>query len=203
MKLLHGKGSCSIGILVLIEELGVACEVQAVNLAAGEQRSPEYLALNPKGKVPALVLDDGAVLTEWPAIAVYLASLKPDVNLLPSEPLALGRTLEAVDYVVATVHMQGFTRIARPGNFAPSEADHDQVKARGREIFDAGLAVMDKELDGRDYVTGSFSIADAALFYTESWMVNRLAGPLPANCQGHFDLMMSRPAVQRALARAG
>jgi len=201
MKLLHGKGSCSLGILVLIEELGIECDVQVVDLASGEQRSPEFLAMNPKGKVPALVLDDGAVVTEWPAIATYLAALKPEAGLIPGDPLAQARVYEATDYIVATVHMQGFTRIARPGNFTPNEADFDALKARGREIFDQGLAAMDAQLAGKDYLIGDISIADAALFYCEAWMVNRLGGTLPANCQAHFERMSARPGIARAVQR--
>ena len=201
MKLLHAPGSCSLGILVLIEESGVACDVQKVDLARGEQRSESFRAINPKGKVPALVLDDGAVLTEWPAIATLLASLSPEKALMPDDPLARARVYEATDYVVATVHMQGFTRILRPGNYAPSEGDHDAVKARGCEIFEGGFATMDAQLQGRDYVVGDFSIADAALFYCEHWMVDRLKGSLPTNCRAHYDRMLARPAVSRALQR--
>ena len=201
MKLLHGKGSCSLGILVLIDELGIDCDVQIVDLAGGEQRSSEFLAMNPKGKVPALVLDDGAVVTEWPAIATYLAGLKPEAGLIPADPLARARAYEATDYIVATVHMQGFTRIARPGNFTPNEADFDAVKARGREIFDQGLAAMDAQLVGKEYLIGDISIADAALFYCEAWMVNRLGGTLPANCQAHFERMSARPGIARAVQR--
>lgn len=201
MKLLHGKGSCSLGILVLIEELGIECDVQTIDLASGEQRSPAFLSMNPKGKVPALLLDDGAVVTEWPAIATYLAALKPEAGLLPVDPLARARTYEATDYIVATMHMQGFTRIARPGNFSPNEADFDAVKARGREIFDQGLAAMDAQLADRDYLIGDASIADAALFYCEAWMINRLGGTLPANCQAHFERMSARPGVARAVQR--
>jgi glutathione S-transferase len=199
MKLLHAKGSCSLGILVLIEELGIACDVQSVDLASGEQRSDAFLAINPKGKVPALVLDDGAVLTEWPAIATFLSGLNPEKALLPSDPLAKARVYEATDYIVATVHMQGFTRMVRPGNFAPTEDGHDAVKARGREIFESGLAAMDAQLREQDYIAGDFSFADAALFYCEHWMVDRLGGSLPTNCRAHYDRMLARPGVMRAL----
>ena len=74
-----------------------------------------------------------------------------------------------MDYVVATMHMQGFTRIFRPGNFTPNAADEDAVKARGKEIFEKGFALLDKALEGKDYAVGPFSIADAALFYVEFW----------------------------------
>src|SRR5581483_1219017 len=106
----------------------------------------------------------------------------PQAKLLPDDVDSQARALEAMDYVVATMHMQGFTRIFRPGNFSPNEADADAVKARGREIFEKGLALMDKTLQGKVYLVGQFSIADAALFYVEFWGAARLKLELPANC---------------------
>jgi glutathione S-transferase len=200
MKLHHGAGSCSIGIVVLMEELQLDYELVFVNLAGGQQRSPEYLGLNPKSKVPLLELDDGATLTEWGAIAGYLAALRPGAGLVPRDPLAMARVMEVVDYVVATVHMQGFTRMVRPGNFSPNPADADAVIARGREIFDGGLALLDAQLGEKDFVAPDFSIADAALFYVERWKADRLGEPLPPSLASHYARLTERPSVQRALA---
>jgi glutathione S-transferase len=101
------------------------------------------------------------------------------------------------------MHMQGFTRIFRPGNFAPNAADEEAVKARGKEIFEKGLAVMDKALAGKEYVVGPFSIADAALFYVEFWAAARVKMDLPANSAAHFKRMLARPAVQRMMEQEG
>jgi glutathione S-transferase len=202
MKLYYGAGACSLGIHLLLEEIGKPFELEKVELAKGVQYEPGYTAVNPKSKVPTLVRDDGSVLTEFPAIAVWLALTNPEKKLLPQDPDGIARCLETMDYIVATLHMQGFTRIFRPGNFAPTQADHEAVKARGREIFEKGLAQIEKGLKGRDYVLGDFSIADAALFYVERWATN--AGiALPPNCAAHFERMKARPAVQRALAKEG
>ena len=108
-----------------------------------------------------------------------------------------------MDHVVATVHMQGFARIFRSENFSPNPAEHDQVKARGREIIEKGLALIDKELAGKDYVAGPFSIADAALFYVEFWGAARLKMKLPPNVEAHYERMRARPSVQRALQAEG
>ncbi len=201
MKIYHGKGTCSVGILVIAEELGVAYDLEIVDLARRDQYSPDYIGRNPKAKVPLLQLDDGDYLTEWPAIAAYLALSSPQQGILATDPLGLARALEAVDYIVSTVHMQGFTRIVRPGLFTPDEADFDQVKSRGREIFDQGLRLMDERLTGREFLLGEFSIADAALFYIEHWMVNRLDNALPARCKDHYERMLAREPGQRALSR--
>jgi glutathione S-transferase len=202
-KLYYAPGACSIGIHVLLEEIGKPYEAALLNTREGAQFKPEFLAVNPKSKVPTLVRDDGSVLTEFPAIAFWLARTNPEAKLLPEDVDSQARVLEAMDYVVATMHMQGFGRMFRPSNFAPSEADHEAVKARGREIFEKGLAVMDTALAGRDYVAGSFSVADAALFYVEFWAAARMGMELPANCAAHYARMKARPAVQRTLEQEG
>ena len=201
MKFFHGKGTCSLGILVVLEELGLDYDLAVLDLAGGEQRSPAFRQRSPKGKVPLLQLDDGSYLSEWTAIAVYLAASNPAGGLLPADPVGLARTLEAVDYVVATVHMQGFTRMVLPGLFTPKEADFDQVRARGREIVDAGLDLLSQRLDGQDYLQGGVTIADAALFYVEHWMVKAMGATINGPCLAHYERMLARPAVRRALAR--
>jgi glutathione S-transferase len=203
MKLLYSPGACSLGIHLLLEEIGKPYDTERVNLAEGAQYKPDFTAINPKSKVPTLVRDDGSVLTEFPAIAYWLASTNPQAKLLPSDAEGQARALEAMDYVVATMHMQGFTRIFRPANFSPNAADEEAVKARGKEIFEKGLAVMDKTLAGKEYLVGPFSIADAALFYVEFWGAARLKLDLPANCAAHFKRMLARPAVQRMMQQEG
>ncbi|MDE2200443.1 MAG: glutathione S-transferase N-terminal domain-containing protein [Rhodospirillales bacterium] len=202
-KLFYSPGACSIGIHVLLEEIGKPYEAVVTNTREGAQFKPEFTSLNPKSKVPTLQRDDGTVLTEFPAIAYWLARTNHERHLLPDDVEGQTRALEAMDYAVATMHMQGFSRMFRPANFAPGEADHDAVKARGREIMEKGLAVMDRALAGKDYVTGSFSIADAALFYVEFWWAARLGLPLPANCAAHFARMKARPAVAAVLRKEG
>ncbi|MGH7188291.1 MAG: glutathione S-transferase family protein [Acetobacteraceae bacterium] len=203
MKLYYAPGACSLGIHVLLEEIGKPYEASAVSLKDGAQFKPDFTKVNPKSKVPTLVRDDGSVLTEFPAIAFWLARTNPDANLVPPDVELQARMIEALDYVVATIHMQGFSRLFGPGKFAPSAADEEKVKARGREIVEKGLALMDQALAGKEYVVGPFSIADAALFYVEHWAANVMKIPLPANCAAHFTRMKSRPAVARALKQEG
>jgi glutathione S-transferase len=199
MKLMYSPGACSLGIHILLEEIGKPYEKEVVNLREGAQFKPAFTAVNPKSKVPTLVRDNGSVLTEFPAIAFWLARTNPGSKLLPDDPEAQARVLEAMDYVVATLHMQGFSRIFRPSNYAPNAADEETVKARGKEIFEKGIALIDKALAGKEYVAGAFSIADAALFYVEFWAAGRMKMTLPPNCAAHYQRMLKRPAVQRAL----
>lgn len=203
MKLLYGPGACSVGIHVLLEEIGKPYEAVAVNLREGAQYKPDFTGINPKSKVPTLVRDDGSVLTEYPAIAVWLASTFPEAKLLPQDAEGLAKALEYTDYAVATLHMQGFGRIFRPSNFSPNEADQEAVKARGEEIFAKGLGLFDKALEGKEYLLGDFSFADSALFYVSFWWAGRLKKTLPPNVAAHYARMQARPSVQRVMQAEG
>jgi glutathione S-transferase len=202
MKLYYAPGACSIGIHVLLEEIGKPYEAIPVNLREGEQYKPTFMAVNPKSKVPTLERDDGTVLTEFPAIAYYLARSNPYANLLPDDIDQQAQALEITDHAVATIHMQAFARQFRPGNFSANPAEEDAIKARGRELTEKGFSVLDKTLSGKDYAVGKYSIADAAVFYIEFWG-KRLNLPLPANCAAHLDRMLARPAVQRVMQQEG
>ncbi|MFA6178855.1 MAG: glutathione S-transferase N-terminal domain-containing protein, partial [Candidatus Methylopumilus sp.] len=97
-------GSCSTGIHILLEELELPFEVYLVNLMAGDQHKPEYLAINPKANIPTLVRDDGSAITEFQAIAWWLARSYPKARLLPGDADGDARVIEAMDYVVGTLH---------------------------------------------------------------------------------------------------
>ncbi|MBK7645681.1 MAG: glutathione S-transferase N-terminal domain-containing protein [Betaproteobacteria bacterium] len=202
MKFYMTPGSCSTGIHILLEECGLIFEVTIVNLLAGDQYKAEYAAINPKGSIPALVLDDGTVLTEFSAIAWWLARSYPKRKLLPENLIDEVQTLSVMNHVVHTLHTQGFARIFTTERFAPSSSDHESVKAQGRQIIDKAFTIVDRELVGRQYVVSHFTIADAALFYVEFW-ADRIGIPLPANCQAHYRRMLTRPAVRQVLAEEG
>lgn len=202
MKFYMTPGSCSTGIHILLEECGLIFEVTIVNLLAGDQYKAEYAAINPKGSIPALVLDDGTVLTEFSAIAWWLARSYPKRKLLPENLIDEVQTLSVMNHVVHTLHTQGFARIFTTERFAPSSSEHESVKAQGRQIIDKAFTIVDRELLGRQYVVGHFTIADAALFYVEFW-ADRIGIPLPANCQAHYRRMLTRPAVRQVLAEEG
>ena len=202
MKLYFSPGACSIGIHILLEDIGKPYEVERVNLAEGQQYGPDYKAVSPKSKIPALSRDDGSVLTEYGAIATWLARTNPSAGLIPHDPDAEARALEAMDYAVGTIHMQGFARIARPGNFSPDEAQKEAVQARGREIFSNGLRILAEKLGDKTWVAGDYSIGDSAVFYVCNW-APRAGTELPAPLAGHFARMKERPAVQRVFSAEG
>jgi glutathione S-transferase len=202
MKLIFSPGACSIGIHVLLEEIGKPYETEAASLQVPAPERP-LTKINPKSKVPTLIRDDGSVLTEFPAIAYWLAKTNPEKHLLPDDVEGATRALEMMDYCVSTLHMQGFSRLFRPSNYAPNESDADAVKTRGREMIDKGFAMLDEKVSGHDYAVGKFSVADAALFYVEFWGAGRMKMTLPPHLAAHFERMKARPAVASVLKAEG
>ncbi len=195
-------GSCSTGIHILLEECGLVFEAHLVNLMAGDQNRPEYLALNPKGTIPTLARDEGPPLTDFLSIAWWLARAYPRRKLLPDDLEGELRALELMSHAVNTIHGQGFTRIFTTDKYTSNPAEKEAVKAQGREIVERGFALMNAQLEGQEYLTGRFGIADAALFYVEFW-ADRIAIPLPPNCEAHYRRLLQRPAVRQVMMEEG
>ncbi|TWH76284.1 glutathione S-transferase [Azomonas agilis] len=196
-------GSCSTGIHILLEEVGELFEVHIVNLLAGDQFKPEYLAINPKASIPSLVRKDGIALTDFQSIAWWLARTYPRRALLPDGLDAELQVLERMNYAVNTLHGQGFARIFTTEKFCANPAEHQAIQAQGREIIDQGFALVHQWLEGQEYLVGNrYSIADAALFYVEFW-ANYTQVPLPPNCQEHFKRLLERPPVRQVLTEEG
>jgi glutathione S-transferase len=202
MKLYMTPGSCSTAIHIILEELEGVFEAYIVNLPAGDHFKPDYVAINPKSTVPTLVRRDGTALTEVQAIAYWLARTNARAKLWPDDAEAESRALEAMAYIVGTVHGQGFARIFATNTFSRSPADHESVRELGRDIVRKGFAVMSDALAAKAYVAGSFSVADPILFYVEFW-ADKTGIPLPDNLAAHYRRMLARPAVQRVLREEG
>ncbi len=195
-------GSCSTGIHILLEELEEVFQVTVVNLPAGDQFKPDYVAINPKSTIPTLVRRDGTALTEVMAIAFWLARTHPRAGLWPEEAERQTRLIEAMGYMTGTVHGQGFARLFATSTFTRNPADHPAVRALGQEIVRTGFSVLDRTLGEGPYLGGSFCAADPILFYLEFW-ADKLALPLPERIAAHYRRMLERPAVQRVLREEG
>jgi glutathione S-transferase len=207
MKLYWGPHTCAIGIHILLEEAGARFETEMIDVSGGDAEKPAFLRINPKGKVPVLVRDDGTVMTEFGAIAGWIARAYPKAALRPADPESEARVTEVMEYVEGTVHGQGFSRIFKPARFEPQDVLHTKtalgrsnVESQGRDIVKKAFAILDRQLEGRHYVAGkSFSIADSALFYVERWApMTKIE--LPGNVQDHFDRMLARSSVQKVRA---
>ena len=202
MKFFMTPGSCSTGIHIILEELDEVFEAYIVNLPAGDHFKPDYVAINPKSTVPALMRADGTTLTEVQAIAYWLARTHPRAKLWPEGIENESRALEAMAYVVGTIHGQGFARVFATSSFVRNPTDHQSVRDLGRDIVAKGFSILNESLAGRDFVAGTFSVADPILFYVEFW-ADKTNIPLPENVAAHYRRMLARPAVQRVLREEG
>jgi glutathione S-transferase len=202
MKFYMTPGSCSTGIHIILEELEEVFEAHIVNLPAGDNFKPNYVAINPKSTIPALVCGDGSVLTEVPAIAYWLGRSRPRAKLWPEDIETETRLLEVMTYIAGTLHGHGFARIFATPTFSRNEADQDSVRALGRNIVVKGFAILNTMLGDRPYLAGDFSVADPILFYVTFW-ADKTGIALPANLLAHYRRMLTRPAVQRVLREEG
>jgi glutathione S-transferase len=202
LKFYMTPGSCSTGIHILLEEVGLIFEAHIVNLVKGDHLKSDYLAINPHGTIPTLLLDDGVALTDFVSIARWLAETYPKRRLLPQDDAARDEALKWMNFCVGRIHGDGFRRIFTPERYAEPSLDIEAIKSEGREIVMNALATADRHLTGKDYIAGDFSIADAALFYVEFW-ADKTDMPLPENCRAHYARMKTRPSVRQVLAEEG
>ncbi|OYY91632.1 MAG: glutathione S-transferase [Sphingomonas sp. 28-66-16] len=195
-------GSCSRVPTIALEEIGVPFETRVVRFMAGEHRGAAYRQYNPKGKVPALVID-GEALTENVAIAGYLNERFPDAGLLPAVSGPLDRARQTADlcFCAATLHPI-VTRIRLPAMFATPEATpavYERASLAMRDYFDM---IETRLADGAWWYGDAWSVMDAYLY----WVFWRVEGAdFDVSRYPHFTrharAMESRPAVQRALER--
>ena len=143
-KLYYSPGACSVGIHIVLEEIGKPYELAPVALKDGAQHQPDYVAINPKSKAPALARADGSLLTEFPVIAMWLAKANPGAKLAPTDLEGETRCAEMLDYVCGTIHPQGFTRQFRPANFASTEADQPRVVEQGKALATKYFETLDR-----------------------------------------------------------
>jgi glutathione S-transferase len=179
LTLYFAPGSSSMAVHIALHEIGVAFEGKPMSFKKDDMRSPEYLALNPEGQVPTLVID-GRPLTEVAAILFYLAKRYPDAGLLPRDDIeADARALSWMSFAASTLHP------ARRNGL-----DH------ANEVWE----IADRRL-GSDWALGHYSIADIHLFRLYWRFANSLK-PAPEtfpNLTAHYARMMARSAVQRTI----
>ena len=165
MKLYYKPGACSLASHIALHEIGHALEIEAVDTEAGRTESgADYRAINPKGYVPALQLDDGAVLTEGPAILQYIADSNPEAGLASAVgTFDRARMQEQLNWIGTELH-KAFGPLFREGTSETGREDARTVVARKFDLIEAQLE------DGREWlVSGQFSVADAYLFVVSNW----------------------------------
>jgi glutathione S-transferase len=203
LKLYYWPATCSIAIRILLEEIGAPYEDERIDLGAKQQHSAGFLQINAKAKVPALLRDDGSLLTEVPAISTWLALTYPAARMLASDVETRVRTFEIMEYISGTIHMNGAARAWRPASFSDNEASHDAIRTRGKDIVMRGLGVMSEALGEKHWLLDDYSIADPFLFFIEYWAKEKVGYDMPTRIERHYRRMLTRPAVQRALKCEG
>ena len=170
MKLYYATGTISIAVAIALEEAGLPYEAIAVDFANGAQTKPDYLALNPKGRVPALALEDGTVLTETGALLDYVAALAPDANLTPDTAKDAAHMRSVMYYLASTMHVAHAHKM-RGSRWADQQSSFDDMRAKVPATMSACAAYVQTDCLRGDYVIGeAFSIADAYLFVVCNWL---------------------------------
>ena len=199
MKFFHSPGSCSDGILLLLQELHIEFKTEIINLKKGMQHDPAFLVINPKGKVPSLLLEDGSTLTEFQTIAYWLVATFKKSNLWPDTLEKQAQTLEVLDFIVGSVHMRGFTFVKMPKKFQLDEKGTEDLRSFGRSEAEKGLKHLGSILGTSKYLFGKFGVADAALFYVLQWAEQEKI-PHSNNLKKFLERVRGRPAFQQAFS---
>jgi glutathione S-transferase len=198
MKLYYAPGACSLSPHIVAREAGIALELERVDLRAIPHRTEtgaDFTAINPKGSVPALRLDDGQLLTEGPAIVQYLADLAPASGLAPAAgTLERYRLQEWLSFIGTELH-----KMFSPWLFHPEYGE--QAAQVARAMIAQRFALLDAHLAEQPYLLGpDFSAADAYAFTIVGW-----AGPMRIDLapfphlQRYMDRVAARPKVREAM----
>jgi glutathione S-transferase len=179
LTLYFAPGSSSMAVHIALHEIGVPFEARPMSFRKNDMRSQKFLALNPEGKVPVLLID-GRPLTEVAAILYYLAKRFPDAELLPrDDPEAEAQALAWMSFSASSLH---------------------RARRHGLEYAKEVYGIADRRLGG-GWALGRYSIADIHLFRLY-WRLANSLHPAPEtfpNLTAHYQRMMARPAVQRTI----
>lgn len=216
-RLYYSPGACSLAVHIVLEEIGAPFELELV-VSRGEREgamtaTPEWRSVNPKGRIPALAPVPGSaggaaeLLTEVPAILLYLALEHPEAGLLPGDAASLARAAEWMNWLSGNVHAMAYGQIWRAQRFSDDEAALESIRQRGRTSLADHHGYIERLLaDGREWALPSgYSVVDPYLFVFFQWG-QRIGLPMRRDCPAWAaatDRMLARPAVRRVLEREG
>ena len=195
-----GIGACSLAPHIALEEAGADYKITKLDFKAGEQRGPDYLKINPKGRAPALVTDKGTI-TENPAILFYIGQTHPKANLLPQDLFEIARMQDFNSFLCSTVHPQhahGF----RGYRWSDDPAVIDGMKVKVSQNMHDSFALIEKDYFKGPWLLGEqFTLADIYLYTLATWLegdkVDINAFP---KVKAHREIVGARPAVQKVRA---
>jgi glutathione S-transferase len=182
---------------IVLEESGEKYEGRKIDLGKGEQRSAEYLKINPHGRVPALGLDNGEYISENAAILPFLGKR---FNLWTNDPVKETKMMSFIGWISSTVH-PAQAHIGRPERYATDTSAHPNIKETGKQAFHTYLKEIDGLYAGKEWLFDQYSVADPYAFVMYVWGVRREipVGELK-NFTAFKDRMLKRAAVQRVTA---
>jgi glutathione S-transferase len=200
LKLYYAPGTCALASHITLEEAGAAYTTERLDFKTNQQSSPEYLAINPKGRVPSLVTDRG-VLTETPAMLTYIAQIIPQTKLAPlDDPFAFAQVQAFNSYLCSTVHVAHAHKM-RGYRWATEESSFADMKRMIPKTVGACFALIEQKMLKGPWVMGDgYTICDPYLFTIAQWLegdgVDIASMPKVAD---HFKRMSERPAVRKVL----
>jgi glutathione S-transferase len=200
-KLYYSPGTCALASHIALEEAGAAYTAERIDFKSNQQNSPEYLAVNPKGRVPAMVTDRGN-LTETPAMLAFIAQSFPQAKLAPLEDSFAFAQVQAFNsYLCSTVHV-AHAHKGRGYRWATDETSFADMKRKVPESVGASFALIERGMLKGPWVMGeAYTICDPYLFTLATWLEgdNVDLATLP-KVMDHRKRMSDRPAVQKVLA---
>jgi glutathione S-transferase len=198
-KLYTVPGTCALASHITLEEAGAPYSVELLSFKNNQQSSAEYLRVNPKGRVPALVTDRG-VLTETPAILAFIAQSFPKANLTPQDAFAFAQVQSINSYLCSTVHV-AHAHKGRGSRWATEETSFADFKRKVPETMAACFALIERDILRGPWVMGEqYTICDPYLYTISGWLEGDGVdlGKLP-KVVAHRKRMEQRPAVQKVL----
>ncbi len=204
LTLYYAPNTCALASHIALEEAGAGFDARRIDFASAEQTKPEYLAINPKGRVPALVAERG-VLTETPAILAFIAQCYPEARLAPfDDPFAFAELQAFNNYLCATVHVAHAHRV-RGYRWADEPEALEAMKKKVPRSVGPCYDLIERELFRGPWVMGeTYTIADPYLFTLAGWMEGDGVDPRAfPRVHDHRSRMGERAAVRRALKSEG
>jgi glutathione S-transferase len=200
LKLYYAPGTCALASHIALAEAGAPYTAEKVDFKTNQQNSPEYLGINPKGRVPSLVTDQG-ILTETPAMLAFIAQSFPQAKLAPLDAFAFAQVQAFNSYLCSTVHV-AHAHKGRGYRWAADEASFADMKRMIPKSVGASVALIERNMLKGPWVMGeTYTVCDPYLFTIAQWLegdsVDLAALPKLAD---HRQRMSERPAVRKALA---
>lgn len=199
LTLYYAPMTCALVPYVTLTEAGADFTVQNMNSRSGQLRTPEFLKLNPKHKVPVLVID-GKPLTENVAIQIFIARQFPRAQLLPAEPQSEIEAISLMSWCSSGIHPH-LTPNARPENYCDLPGSEESVKRVGNRLLFEDFTLADGMLAGREWFCDHFTAVDAYFFWCFRRAVSfKLDLSTFPHCMAHFERVKQRPSVQKVQA---